>query len=53
MKMVPVYKGGEKILACHCDLEYYASIGWLPEGSTDAECVEPAPKKGKKVEEAE
>lgn len=37
MKTTPVYNAqGDKILACHCDLAYYASIGWTVE--------KPAPK---------
>jgi hypothetical protein len=31
MKMVKVYNAnGDEILACHVDLDYYASIGWTP-----------------------
>ena len=31
MKMVKVYNAnGDEILACHVDLDYYASIGWKP-----------------------
>lgn len=31
MKMVEVFnKTGDKILACSCDLAYYASNGWKP-----------------------
>ena len=32
MKMTAVFNAnGDKILACNCDLDYYRSIGWLPE----------------------
>jgi hypothetical protein len=31
VKMVRVYHGEDSILACEVDLEYYATIGWLPE----------------------
>lgn len=31
MKMIEVVNSnGDKILACACDIEYYASIGWKP-----------------------
>lgn len=37
MKMVKVYNAtGDEILACHCDLEYYESIGWTQEAPKKA-----------------
>lgn len=50
MKMVPVYNAnGDKILACACDLEYYQSIGWMPEQAAK----EASKAKSKSTKEAE
>lgn len=54
MKMVPVYSvNGSKILACECDLEYYASIGWTTTAPNESKAMPAGRGKTAKVEEAE